>query len=120
MENVLNIVKQVNDLIEEKMWVDFCVSEIKQNRVKIEGAIDFSWDDKFVELIFEEADYVRIILYEWTKKENCPVLEILDRAKSKEQFGIVPLDDNDIIFKLNVDNGEPILIFAKKFCYKLL
>ena len=63
-------IKEVNEYLRQNLWMDFCVSNIKEGMVQIDGSMDFSWNKNSIELLFKEAIYISTVLYEWHKSEE--------------------------------------------------
>ena len=110
-------IKEVNEYLRQNLWMDFCVSNIKEGMVQIDGSMDFSWDKNSIELLFKEAIYISTVLYEWHKSEKKDFIEIVNNEETKKCLGFCPMDGY-ISFRINGDM-EQIWIFSKSMDYQI-
>ena len=110
-------IKKINNYLKQYLWMDFCVSNIKEGMVQIDGNTDFSWNKNSIEILFKEAIYISTVLYEWHKSEKEDFIEIVDNEQTRKHLGFSPMDGY-ISFRINGD-GERIWIFSKYMDYKI-
>lgn len=115
------IVKEINDYIQNGLWLDFEVNHYSKNKLIVYGGLDliFSHD---IEVHFEDVFFVSLPM-EWKTDTKKTVFQILDGEEVKILNIKFRVEQGYNVFKFKAEDYPDdfgCLIGAKKISYVIL
>jgi len=120
-EEVLAEIKKINNYLSKCLWMDFEFCMMNGFKVLMAGSIDQSYDEKAIEIHFEQLHFVSSLFF-WQTDTSKPFIQLCSDEEIVEMNTKYRVEQGNYIFKINAEDFEypPIFIGAKKIACKIL
>lgn len=119
--SMIKVLVEINEFLQEQMWLDFEVMEYKKNRLTIIGSIDISTQHN-IEIYFEEISFISLPM-EWKTDTSEIVLTLLEGDKAITLNKKFQVEQGFHIFKFKPEDYTDdfgCYVGAKNISYKII
>ena len=120
-EEVLAVIKRINNYLNECLWMDFEFCMINDFNVVMVGKISQSYNQSEIEIHFEQPHFVSS-LFEWTSDASKPFIQLCTEEEGAELNTKYKVVYGNYHFKISAEDFEtpPIIVIAKKITCVIL